>query len=698
MLYVSAQILVTIVFFFVMSMISYVVAKKMLSLESPIIRLLASIVIFAWTLSLLFALLATFNLFIDWYAIAAAALGLVIVRLFAWPSEGMVGSIKDDLTQITQTIKNQGDDLAWWSVFAVLFTFVSLFGVRGLCLPLLGWDTLTYHALKSGLWVQTGGWVSFEAPGGWEYYRTFFGGGEVFTAWAMLFCRSGLFSAMPDIFFWLTLGLSVFCLSRQFDVSSRSALFTSLAIICAPPFSQMVGTGYIDTGAYALLLAGFCLLLCTTQSNNLFALVVASAALGAAASIKINIFAMIVLLFVPLFIVLWILGFRNLRVYLVCMIVFLVPVAPWLIYNTMTYGYPLGSTAFSLGPIVLGKAPPNLVWFLDRPEITPYNLETEWEAFWRSIQHYGPVLVLSVMGIPGILYGLWGRKASHGLGACLLVIAAILFLSPAFAVIRLVWQDWNARFLALIVILPIVMGVSLLTQFYQGRRLIEAFSLLCITTGVYEYCQLFIFTGYFIENWFLAAAVLLALAAYLALNFLWTYRIAARWVGIGTTLLICIAAITLCERFHREFRATAYAECTTMHTFPRYWAPAVKVIDSKDGPLTIAIAYGPTQVSQIGFIAPFLGARLENTLVYVSPDQNGKIPSHGANYFDEIMDGDFNQWLQRLKDKQVDYLLCFRPASNELIWAEENPSHFTRSAGQYRDWGLFEVNINQNIE
>ncbi|MBZ0256327.1 hypothetical protein K8I31_09705, partial [bacterium] len=473
---VSYHLALTLTFFILIFVSSYSIALKSIPSASASLRLIASCSIFAWILSIIFAILATFGLFQIWPAVIIASIGTIASRIFLWPTNGLLACIKEDCKSIHNSLRVAGGDLAWWTVFAVFFLLCALFIIRGLCLPLLGWDALTYHELKAGMWVQSGGWHTLEAPGGWEYYRTFFGGGEVFIAWAMLFCHSDLLSGAPDLFWWLLLGLSTFCLARQCGIQPRPAIFISLALICAPPFIKLVGTGYVDTGAYALLLCGFCLLARSIHSNEDGGLYIAAAALGVASSIKINLCAMIVLLMVPVFIILLIQGRRNIRLYLSCAALFLAPILPWLAYNVATYGYPLGSTAFSIGPLVFGKAPPNLVWFLDWPDLHAYESGYEWDAFWRSIQHYGAVLTLSVFGVPGVLYALWRRSAVHILGICLLLASITLYLHPSFSVIRLVWAGYNARFLVLIVILPAVIGLSVFTRFRRGQQFIEALS------------------------------------------------------------------------------------------------------------------------------------------------------------------------------------------------------------------------------
>ena len=171
-----------------------------------------------------------------------------------------------------------------------------LLTVRTLALPLLGWDTLTYHGVKAGMWVQTGGWTTLIAPGGWESCLTFFGGGEAFTAWAMLFLHCDLFAGIPDVFFWGLLGLMTTCLANEFGLPVRTAALVGLAFLCAVDLSRMVGSGYVDIRGNAFLLGGVLFLVRFARSKESADFYMAAAAFGLASSVKVNMLASSVLM------------------------------------------------------------------------------------------------------------------------------------------------------------------------------------------------------------------------------------------------------------------------------------------------------------------------------------------------------------------------------------------------------------------
>ncbi|MEM7232951.1 MAG: hypothetical protein AAF517_12280, partial [Planctomycetota bacterium] len=58
--------------------------------------------------------------------------------------------------------------------------------LRAAVAPALGWDSLTYHLVKSARWVQEGGFATEVAPDTWGFYEFFPPFGSVLWAWALL--------------------------------------------------------------------------------------------------------------------------------------------------------------------------------------------------------------------------------------------------------------------------------------------------------------------------------------------------------------------------------------------------------------------------------------------------------------------------------------------------------------------------------
>ncbi|MDD5483703.1 MAG: hypothetical protein PHP98_08650 [Kiritimatiellae bacterium] len=691
MLEFAIQLALLSAFFFPVAALSYALAKR----YTGAVKLAAAGIIFAWLLAFWFAVLMSTGGF---SRLAAAGAGMTcwVIFYFATRPPGCIAHcLKNDFASFRNVIIGIRRDPAGRIAMVFFLLLAVLLAIRTLMLPVLGWDALTYHGLKAGLWVQTGTWQTFEAPGGWEYYRSYFGGGgEVFPAWTMLFFRSGIFAAIPDLGAWLFLGLCVAILARQYNLPRRPAALISLAFISAPEFSRMVGSGYIDTLGNALMLCGLSFVLRGAQAKRNYDLYIAAGALGLAASVKVNMLGA-ALLMAPVFSAFVLRnGKRSARSLLFCGILFALPVMTWLLYNFVATGFPLGSIPFQIGPLKLGEAPPNLLWFLDRPDLEPYRLRSELIALMRALMHYGPTILLSALGIPGLAAALWRRSAVHILGLCLIMVSAALFFSPSFAVVRLGWAGVNGRFLVPLVVLPAVMGLSAAATHKASRALIVWWAVVCIIINVCNYLKTFVLGGHRIELFFLGAAGLLVAAIYCVITMPRIGKTLGARTGLAAMLAISLIGLAACEQFRNWFRPRAYAACTTMHAFPRYWVSALPALDSAGGPATIAFAYGPQQVSHGAFLAPFLGPRLDNRLVYISPEKDGKLLPH-SSAFARSTNPDYDQWLKRLFQAKVSHLLCLRPACVELMWAETHTNAFRRLAGgSAREWGLFKLNTN----
>ncbi len=678
------------IFFFVLSSMSYLLCRRWFSTASVTVRLTATFVVLAWILSIGFAILMTLKIFTAWAAVVFAIVVIIISHRLIWPPGKLFVGLKSDLILIRNAIADTGRDMGWWAILGCFLLLCTLMAIRSICLPLMGWDSLTYHAVKAGLWVQKGTWSILNAPGGWEYYRSFFGGGEIFTAWAQLFFRSDFLAAVPDFCFWLLMGLSIICLARKCGLERRHAVLISLAIICAPVFTRSVGSGYVDTCGNALLLCGFYFFLRSLHSHESYNLYIAAASLGIASSVKVNILATVILISLPFLVILIAKGKWHIRIWFYCALLYLLPVTTWFLYNYTITGYPLGCTPLSLGPITLGKAPPNLAWFLNRPDLRPYKISSELNALLHALTIYGPCLLLSVLGIPGLLRGVWHRSSIHLLGVALMLSSALLFFSPSFSVIRLVWPGTIGRFIVPIIVLPSVMGLSVIAKNKTGRALFEAISMVCVITGVYEYIRSHILNRSHVELFFIGVAIILIVCGYWVLKAPKIRRTVKTRLGILSITIVYIMITIAGIKFKDWIRLYAYSNCTTMHDFPRYWVPALKALDAEEPPLCIAFTYGPLQISHYAFLAPFLGARLENRLVYVSPEKNGNVLPHHPDS-QEKSNPDFDNWMNTLVDTGATHLLCFRPPSIELEWAETHPCLFIKLAGVTDDWGLFRI-------
>jgi len=128
-----------------------------------LIRAGAAAIACGWLLSVLFAVLMTLRLFRPVPATAAALVLAWLAGLLRSAGQDLKTNIIRDGEVLRALI--QSATSGWTAVGVAAFAFLAaLLLVRSLSLPLLGWDTLTYHGVKSALWIRAGGWADLNSP------------------------------------------------------------------------------------------------------------------------------------------------------------------------------------------------------------------------------------------------------------------------------------------------------------------------------------------------------------------------------------------------------------------------------------------------------------------------------------------------------------------------------------------------------
>ncbi len=682
-----AQCITLIALFYV----SYTICQRCFHVTSLIVRLCAICILFCWLHSILFSVLMSLQLFAPLPATVTALICLILTRtLSPQKHKADCKSLTDAITFLKQQFADINNDAAWLIMLTTFALLLALLTIRTLSLPILGWDFLTYHGLKAGLWVQTKEWTTFNAPGGWEYYRSFFGGGEVFTAWAMVFTHSDLFAGLPDIFFYLLLGLITICIANEFDVNVKTAVGVAIAFLCSPMISRMVGSGYVDTCASTFLLSGLLFLLRFTRSRQQADLCFTALSFGLASSVKVNMLFTSILMAIPIVVLLIIYRWSSIKGLLFSLFGFAIPIVPWLLFNYIITGYPLGCVPLRVGSIQLGVSPPNLTYQLDRLYQNPYVFSSEIRSIINTLRPYGFSLILSAIGIVGIFRGLLRGQIRYILTFILMLFVAGLYFSPQFTVVRLGWSNTNARFLIPVLFLNAAAGVFFLQRFRYGTTLIVSLSVISTILGFEYFLKTYVLGKHAIELCFLIAAAFIVLLVYCLVNKIELIFRLKRTIVIVSCAIAFTLCMIICGTFKDWFRIRAYSECTTFHSFPNYWVEGLQALESESPPITIAFAYGPLQISQKAFLAPFLGGHLKNRLVYVSPERDGSILPHHPDYLAKS-DPDFDQWIYRLRDAGTTHILCLQPICKEFEWIQEHPNLFTRLVSQSQDWGLFRI-------
>ena len=657
-----------------------------------LVRCSAGGLMFCWLLSVIFSVLIPFGLFKAEIACLLSIACLAAAR-HCFPRQALSGDILNDITAATKTFSDYlSQQRLLWPSAAVFLFFSLLIITRTLALPLMGWDTLTYHGVKSGSWVQTGGWLMLDAPGAWEYYRSFFGGGEVFTAWSMLFLRSDVFAGIPDVFFWFLSGLIITALANQSKLRLRTSALLSISFLCSFELTRVVGTVYVDTCASSFLLGALLFTLQFLQSGRTCDLYLGFAAFGIASSVKTNALAVSGIMIIEITLMLIKSRRITLRTYFICALFYWIPVIQWLVFNYQITGFPLGCVPLSIGPLTLGAMPPSLVWFFDRPDLNPYSFASELSSLFLALNGLKFSIMLPLLGIAGFIINLRRKEPEYLLTALMSFTVVALYFSPSFSVIRLEksWVLVNGRFLVPGLVLLATAGLQNLEKFRFGPALIESLAFLSAIVGLYSYFQRNIIGRHHIELIFTGIAAIIFLL--LCGLFYWRKSLSASCdFSQPKYFFLIIAAIlgitTVSFHFKNWFRNTAYLECRTLQGFGKYWNPAL-VAMQEENKSHIAFTHGSHRLGHGVMLAQFMGDRFSNKLSYISPEKNGEVLPHHPDYFDKS-EPDFDAWLARLKQAGISHLLVIQLPCIELEWAAKHPEYFTRIAGEDEKWGLF---------
>jgi hypothetical protein len=682
-------------FFALLAWLAYAVTVRWLRISGLALRLAGAYVVGAWLLAALFHLLMALGTFRQ---SSALWLGLALLT-FGW-SLDLLGrdTAREGVADLARLSALWRRQPPWRRrvVGGFLVLFAGLLLVWALALPLNRVDSWTYHGFKAAGWVQGARYeTGYRAPGGWEYYRTFPAGGEVFTSWAMLFTRSDALAGVPDWIHWLAFALVFFALAREFGASRSASGFLAALLVTAPVLADFVGSGYVDTAQSTLLLAGILFLGRYGRQPAAGPLYLAAAAFGLMLAIKVN--ALGWLAVVAAVCIAWLWRHRHaartedLSRWLV-VILLVLPLAPWLVLNWRDSGYVLGCVPLTVGDIRLGEVPPNLRWLLENTYAwTPYRLADEALAFGN---------MLRMLMLPGVLllFAVWALRAQwrcrpwlSAMAIAVAVAVVIQYFSPSFSVVRLGWAAGNGRFILPAVALLLAAGASRIFDDPRWRRWAIGFAVAGLWTHIAMHGITFFIGATPVElRW--VPLLTLGIGALTWLFFWICHRFAGRagqvlFIGLLAAVIILFSAAGLRD----GLGVARYSRVIQLRNMPRYLEDVMQAMVREPGAKTIDVTAGPLPVSHQWFVYPLMGMRLENRICHLSTERNGEIIPHHPQPLARAQP-DYKVWRNRLLAGQVTHVVSFDPASSELEWMWSYPDAFTRLAGRFRHWGVFRVN------
>lgn len=676
------------------SFAAFVLARVLAPRARVLERAAATAISGAWLATAGFVVLAGVHAF----TLPAALAGTFALAALAWRRERhALRSLRLELRAWRRIARRarRGRERTWCIALGLCALPVLL---HPLLVPPLGWDALTYHAVKAAIWVQDAGALHLRAPGPWSFYGTSFAGGSVLTSWTMLPFHSDLLAGAADSLLWVWLGLALWALARELGVREPLASAASSFALALPAIRSLIGAGYDEPLLCLCFIAGCVFALRFAVSRKAGYALLAFAAIGLAIGAKLT-FARPCAVVIA-FVCLHALGRelavrRSLRISCAGAAIAGVVIAPWPWRALAETGLPLSPLPITFLGMQLGAAPPELQWYMHRPQLiddAAAELRTLADLF-GDLGHGREVptaLVLVPLALAPL--GLWSLRRARGgaawmLGAC---IAAdmLSYASAELRVVRLRYLDTMSRFVLVTVLLAIV-----LSAVWAARRPAIARSYAhALRAGALFLLALYASVGWSSTSAIAAAALAGALAACAVIaRAARTWPRAARGVVYVALAVLCVPALATART---SLRYTLMQSDFAIHAHATYFARDAQALDRQGRAHVIAVTGGPQQDMDRWFVYPFLGEHLQNRVLYVSPLASGALSHFGTPalhraFFEQA---DPAAWVRRLRSAGVTHVVSFDPPSVELRIMQDNPRLFRHiSDAQQHAYGVFEL-------
>jgi hypothetical protein len=577
----------------------------------------------------------------------------------------------------------------WWILALSILAAPGL--LRAVAIPPLGWDALTYHGVKAAMWVQNGGVDSMVGTGPWGYYRNMLAGAEVFLAWAMLPMGADTLTGVVEVAEWLGLGLAVLVLARELGAREPLGSAAAAVVVSVPTIFVLPGSGYVEPVLLMTLVGSLALGIRGLRERPAL-LLLAGAGLGISASTKLPMVPLCgtILLLLAAFALFR--GTGRARAFaLAGGAAFATMLLPWLLLSLERTGAPFSPIPIRVGNLVLGRAAPELDWMLSRPLPAMPTLVREGAVLarvfhppWFRSEALGLLALVPLAAAPLGLARLRRRGGpAFWILAGALPVSLALFFAPGLATVRAYWPISSSRFL-----LPFwTLAAAAAAAGARSPRAATVFRGVALV-------QLLVVFGYgFSGASWLAAAGVGGGALVLGGAVLLSLRRAGATARVTAPVLAAVAGLVLLAALRDGLRQDLLERDFVIHEDRKDWAVAVRFVDRPDHPVTLAVTSGPKRSMDNWFAYPFLGRRLQNTVVYVPVSRDGAIRPFGDEAAMETFwkTADYDAWRRRLHERGVAYVMSFDPASLEMEWMDGRPGEFRRLSGEDGKWGLYRV-------
>lgn len=672
-------------------------ARRLLPHARVLERAAATAVCGLWMASVGFHALAALRL----YALGPALVGSgVLCGVALRVDRGIFGALRRDRRAFRRLARRalHGSERAWNLAWLVCAAPIAL---HALLLPPLGWDSLTYHAVKAAMWIQHAGALPMHAPGTWNYYRDTWAGADALLSWTMLPMHSDLLATFAELVQWALLAVCVIALCRALGAGVHAAAAAAGLYASLPTLRLLIGSGYSEP-ATCLCFAAACLFVVRhLRDQRAGSAILAAAAIGLALGMKVTFARGCAVLAATLAVALLARGLRDATrtsITLPALLAFAAPVVPWAMRAMAETGLPLSPLPVSVAGLELGRASPEVAWLMQRVDVSALDLRAELRVlgtlFGSPPSGREVPTALSLLPLGFALAGAFVRARQRPLEVLALCAAAsadvFTFFSADMAPVRLRWPETSSRFLLAAMLICTALAVAWMPLAPRAAR-----------AGVLSLrvASLLLLAAYAHVGWSpLSALSALATVAACALAVLaWRALAGARPAARGVAVLsMGLALLGALAATRAHLRYPLMEGDHAIHPLATFWVPAARALDRPEQPLRIAVGGGPAQDMDRWFAYPFFGRELQNRLLYVSPLEDATVPSYGGPeaLSELVARTDPQRWIARLRAARIDYLVTFDPIGVERMIAEANPQLFRRvSDPGLRAFGAFELRV-----
>jgi hypothetical protein len=544
---------------------------------------------------------------------------------------------------------------------------------RGLLMPPLAWDSLTYHLPVPALWIQHGGYWQWAAPDAWGDYSHYPANGELVAAFLLLPFHGDLLVNLFGVPFLLLGGAAVHGLATELGARGWNAMAAAALWVFAPPAFAYATTQYVDAPMAAEVLAGWLFALRFRRTHRPVDGTLAGAAFGLAAGTK---HLGLVPLLVAAAAALWLLLRHRAHVGRGIAGGALAAAAtggPWYVRNWIETGNPVYPFRVAMGGHLLFAGSPLQEHLPQLPATTTF-IDTlfVFSPDFAPLTFGPPLVLVGALGLLGMLRGLTGPARAAWLPMAAAVAADLaLFGSDRLRHLRDHWSVVSQRFLLATFGLLLV-GAATLCR--RGERRRQRFAQ-CLATAALALELTAVNFGTLVGDQAIASLllILLALAAVLV-----AWRPPLRWlVLLGA--LAWFGGLPWLAAQRQPMRHEAFARGFELNLVPRPAADGWREVDVPDRPQRIAFVCGWENMGQNWFVYPLLGSRLQNELLFVPSTASGAPGSYRPDAAEPRTTPD--EWIARLRAAGAEVLFVALPAPPELAWAEAHPEVFALRAG-----------------